>query len=478
LNREIKVWSSTSEGGWLLPSDSESWQCTQTLDLRSSSEPQLEEAFFNQVTVIPQASLIVLANAKKNAIYAVHIDYGPFPASTRMDYIADFTVAMPILSLTGTCESHPNGEQVVQVYCVQTMAIQQYALELSLCLPPSISDSGAGVLIREPSVSRTETAASGSVTEFTTVEVSSEAPGSSTFDVPATNPEMKPSAPPLVNTECEATLHLDALRSPQKSLERGQSSSSHGGDRDVDRRTDNDSVNSNQPKEDTSALPNPRLMLNATHLITPSEILSGAISNTASPPAETNRNEQFKAKEKEFQTTKDFQGAPEEASDKLSRPLESSIETAKAPHVVADSQSADELKTPDNSGVEFSGQRDLELKEGLKDGYQKMEESMVLEESPSVLPGKEKEEKEKIKEPLQIADLPSPSFVTLNCADSANGTTELIGRTSSANVVAPADQIAVMQDMLQQVFFYYFFHSCTCNFFLFALQTRNFISFA
>jgi enhancer of mRNA-decapping protein 4 len=456
LNREIKVWSSTSEEGWLLPSDSESWQCTQTLDLRSSSEPQLDEAFFNQVTVIPQASLIVLANAKKNAIYAVHIDYGPFPASTRMDYIADFTVAMPILSLTGTCESLPNGEQVVQVYCVQTMAIQQYALELALCLPPSTSDSGAGGLVREPSVSRT--AVSESVTELSTVEVSSDAPGRRTFDVPATNPEVKPSAPPLVHTESKATLYLDSSKSPQKSLERGQSSSSHGGDHDVDRRKDNDLVNSNQPKEDTLALPNPRLMLNTTHLITPSEILSGAISNTASPSAETNRNEEFKVKEKEFDTTKDLQGTPEEANDKLNRPLESSMEMTKAPHVMVDSQSADELKTPEGSGVEFSGQRDLQLKEGLRDGYEKMEESRVLEESLSVLPGKGKE-KEKIKEPLQTADLPSPSFVTLNRADSANGTTEQIGRTSSAKVVAPSDQIVVMQDMLQQVFFDYFFHS-------------------
>jgi enhancer of mRNA-decapping protein 4 len=443
LNREIKVWSSTSEEGWLLPSDSELWQCTQTLDLRSSSEPQLEEAFFNQVTVIPQASLIILANAKKNAIYAVHIDYGPFPASTRMDYIADFTVAMPILSLIGTCESLPNGEQVVQVYCVQTMAIQQYALELSLCLPPAISDSGAGGLVREHSVSRAETPASEPVTDFTPVEVTS-------FEVPATNPEVKPSAPPLVHTESEATLHLDALKSPQRTLERGQSSSSHGGDRDVDRRSDTDSVSSNQPKEETPALPNPRLVINTTHLITPSEILSGAISNSASPSAETIRNEEFKAKETEFETTKDLQNIPEEANDKLNRPLEPSIGTAKAPHLVANSQSVEELKTLEDSGVvELSEQRDLEPKEGLKDGYEKMEESTVLMESLSVLPGKGKE-KEKVKEPLQAADLPSPSFVTLNPSGS-NGPTEVVGWTSSANAVAPTDQILVMQDMLQQL---------------------------
>ncbi|CAH9064024.1 unnamed protein product [Cuscuta epithymum] len=140
LNREIKIWSSESEEGWLLPSDAESWHCTQTLELKSSSESRAGEAFFNQVMALPQAGLLLLANAKKNAIYAVHLDYGPNPAATRMDYIAEFTVTMPILSFTGTSDHLPHGEQIVQVYCVQTQAIQQYALDLSQCLPPPLEN--------------------------------------------------------------------------------------------------------------------------------------------------------------------------------------------------------------------------------------------------------------------------------------------------------------------------------------------------
>ncbi|KAM0903075.1 hypothetical protein ACQ4PT_018881 [Festuca glaucescens] len=150
LNREVKIWVSSDKEGWLLPSDSETWRCTQALELVSSLEHKHDEAFFNQVAVLPQASLILLANAKKNAIYAVHVEYGPDPASTRLDYIADFTVAMPILSLTGTSGSQPDGEQVVQVYCVQTMAIQQYGLEVSLCLPPTADNTGLG---RDPALS-------------------------------------------------------------------------------------------------------------------------------------------------------------------------------------------------------------------------------------------------------------------------------------------------------------------------------------
>ncbi|XP_021620510.1 enhancer of mRNA-decapping protein 4 isoform X2 [Manihot esculenta] len=140
LNQEVKIWASAIEEGWLLPSDAESWQCSQTLTLKSSAESSVEDAFFNQVVALPRAGLFLLANAKKNAIYAIHIEYGPYPAATRMDYIAEFTVTMPILSLTGTSDSLPNGEHIVQVYCVQTQAIQQYALDLSQCLPPPLEN--------------------------------------------------------------------------------------------------------------------------------------------------------------------------------------------------------------------------------------------------------------------------------------------------------------------------------------------------
>lgn len=138
LNRELKLWVSASSDGWLASSDSEKWQCIQTLDLRSSLEPRHEIAFFNQVLVIPRASLILLANAKKNAIYGIHIEYGSKPAATRMDYLAEFSVTMPILSLTATSENVVDGEGPVQVYCLQTQAIQQYALDLSQCLPPLV----------------------------------------------------------------------------------------------------------------------------------------------------------------------------------------------------------------------------------------------------------------------------------------------------------------------------------------------------
>ena len=46
LNRELKLWVSSSSDGWLSSSDSENWQCIQTLELGISLEPRHEIVFF------------------------------------------------------------------------------------------------------------------------------------------------------------------------------------------------------------------------------------------------------------------------------------------------------------------------------------------------------------------------------------------------------------------------------------------------
>ncbi|WVZ73893.1 hypothetical protein U9M48_022150 [Paspalum notatum var. saurae] len=330
LNREIKIWASTNEDGWLLPSDSETWSCTQTLELVSSLEPRAEEAFFNQVAVLSQASLILLANAKKNAIYAVHVEYGPDPASTRLDYIADFTVAMPILSLTGTHENQSDGEQVVQVYCVQTMAIQQYGLDLSLCSPPTADTTGFG---RDPAISRvyeapleaagTESSRGTSFTDSYPVGASSKAPTVDqsagnvvacshviasvntdvliSFDLPAEF-DLKPSAPPLAYSDGDGSMHPPSA--PLASKMELPGSGPATGTRDTDQSALDYTTNRNMERDalkrqdtpmpirkdelrdghnDVAMLPNPRLMFhiggNATHLVTPSEIISGTLSS-------------------------------------------------------------------------------------------------------------------------------------------------------------------------------------------------------
>lgn len=272
LNHEVKLWTSTSEEGWLLPSDSESWRCSQTLELRSSTEPLVEEAFFNQVVVLPQESLVLLANAKKNAIYAIHIDYGPYPAATRMDYIANFTVRMPILSLTGTSDIFPDGEHVVQVYCVQTQAIQQYALNLTQCLPP-VTDNL--LLAKDPCISHVYDGSSSErfspselsrgPSDVSSAGASIHSAGASNFqnatvashipplltseanyilELPSSSGDIQPSAPPLStlsndnlnNTSSPGPLDLDFSR--RLSGFKGASGSVEHGNSPVERDTD------------------------------------------------------------------------------------------------------------------------------------------------------------------------------------------------------------------------------------------------
>ncbi|CAI0440372.1 unnamed protein product [Linum tenue] len=202
LNQELRVWASSSENGWLLPSDSELWNCTQTLTLTSAGS-NAEDAFFNQAVALPRACLFLLANAKKNAIYAVHIEYGSCPVETRLDYIAEFTVTMPILSLTGTSDSLPNGEHIVQVYCVQTQAIQQYALDLLQCLPPPIENA---------ELEKTEANASHALDAVSGVTESSI--GNNPIEIPAGNTTSAPPSYASVVVSASIASHHENLGCP------------------------------------------------------------------------------------------------------------------------------------------------------------------------------------------------------------------------------------------------------------------------
>ncbi|KAI4321736.1 hypothetical protein MLD38_035084 [Melastoma candidum] len=327
LNREVKIWSSDSDEGWLLPGECESWNCTQTLDLKSSVEPNVENAFFNQVLVLPRACLLLLANAKKNAIYAVHLEYGPDPASTRMDYLSEFVVTMPILSFTGISDVSPYGEHTIQVYCVQTQAIQQYALDLFLCLPPptesgGLQKSGSNVSFdaSNSEVSTTAELAAGSVpkvaekasgndaTEARTIAMAvTSVPRldaeSQTVVVPLPFPEIDISSvsplPPLPLSP-RLSGKLSGLKTPTSGSESNLSSLYHASDQvvtniSIDRQVDAVSENlsrghslDGEPKDEEKIISQDNIpsMLNPavvfkhpTHLITPSEILRATSSS-------------------------------------------------------------------------------------------------------------------------------------------------------------------------------------------------------
>lgn len=136
LNQELKLWVPANGEGWFPSSGRIEWRCTQTLKLVSSAGGRAEDVFFNHVLAVPRAHVILLANSKTSALYVIHVDFGLDPASTRLNYLTEFSVVWPILSFTATSENVRDGEGIVQVYCVQTQAIQQYSLDLAQCVPP------------------------------------------------------------------------------------------------------------------------------------------------------------------------------------------------------------------------------------------------------------------------------------------------------------------------------------------------------
>ena len=69
----------------------------------------------------PNARLILLANLRRQAVYAVHLSEG----ATGFDYVSEFSVTMPILSFTTLKESSDEveaGAGSLQLYCMQTQA--------------------------------------------------------------------------------------------------------------------------------------------------------------------------------------------------------------------------------------------------------------------------------------------------------------------------------------------------------------------
>ncbi len=136
LNRVVKLWAPES-GAPLTRRSSIVWQCIQTLQFESSnSGAKLEDVFFNQVVIACQSSLLIIANAKQNAIYVIHVEFGTNPATAKMTYISEFSVYSPILSFVVTEDKvTEDGDGYLQVYCIQPQAIQVYPLQVSQCYP-------------------------------------------------------------------------------------------------------------------------------------------------------------------------------------------------------------------------------------------------------------------------------------------------------------------------------------------------------
>ena len=102
---------------------------------------------FNVVnSAAPGARLVLVSNLKKQAVYAVH--YAE-TASRGFDYVAEFSTTMPVLSFAATREAADDAADAagpggaLQLYCMQTQAIQQYALAVDRCRPEACVDDEA-----------------------------------------------------------------------------------------------------------------------------------------------------------------------------------------------------------------------------------------------------------------------------------------------------------------------------------------------
>ena len=116
-NASIALWT-------LGDGDMNGAEATQTL----SFAPE-DEVYNFTCAAYPAARLVLLANLRKQSVYAVHLAKD----GAGFDYVSEFSVTMPVLSFTALRED--DDELSLQLYCMQTQAIQQYALHLDRCRP-------------------------------------------------------------------------------------------------------------------------------------------------------------------------------------------------------------------------------------------------------------------------------------------------------------------------------------------------------
>ena len=85
----------------------------------------------------PEARLILLANLRAQTVYAVHLA----EKGAGFDYVSEYSVTMPVLSFAAVRETDPEAPAdparagTLQLYRMQTQAIQQYALAVDRCRP-------------------------------------------------------------------------------------------------------------------------------------------------------------------------------------------------------------------------------------------------------------------------------------------------------------------------------------------------------
>lgn len=77
----------------------------------------------------PATGIVLLSNTRMNTVYALHF-------GKSFDYIARFTASQPILSFDSHVMHDDSGNAVMQLFCLQTKAIQTLSMPVDACIPP------------------------------------------------------------------------------------------------------------------------------------------------------------------------------------------------------------------------------------------------------------------------------------------------------------------------------------------------------
>ena len=189
-NRELATWS-------LGDSDMVGAEETQRLSFAPA-----EDTYCVAKCAYPSANVVLLSNLRKNVVYAAHLA----SSGEGFDYVAEFSATMPVLSFAVAAED--GGEDAdatagtaLQLYCMQTQAIQQYALHLDRCRPETARGHDESALVAEEDESDEEDADAEDEDEDATVAIPAGAGAGVKTPAPAPAPAEKTPSKLLSPTE-------------------------------------------------------------------------------------------------------------------------------------------------------------------------------------------------------------------------------------------------------------------------------------
>ncbi|MCO5613352.1 hypothetical protein L7F22_067628 [Adiantum nelumboides] len=131
-NKNLRLWVPTAPSCRF-----STWCLVQTLEFRSCDGMFAERLFSSRICTLPQAGLLLLGCLELPSLFSVYPKFGGALNEVRMKYLTEFSLSMPILSLTAAVDVESS---IAHIFCVQTQAIQEYCLNISEFLIPQCDE--------------------------------------------------------------------------------------------------------------------------------------------------------------------------------------------------------------------------------------------------------------------------------------------------------------------------------------------------